>query len=188
MVARLCVRCVVTVLGSILMIGCLCGECSEALANKELVATVFEVVESGDLDRLDEYIANDYVRHCQATPDVEVASLAAFKEFLVSERETVPNPKLVHHRLVAEDDLVAFWATYSGAEVDLFFIHHGRRYGIECKFSETPKTTRSMNQAIESLNLAHLWIIYPGEYAYPLSKRISVWPTKNILTLPEQLR
>jgi len=31
-----------------------------------------------------------------------------------------------------------FWATHSGAEVDLFFIHHGRRYGIECKFSETP--------------------------------------------------
>jgi hypothetical protein len=81
-----------------------------------------------------------------------------------------------------------FWATHSGAEVDLFFIHHGRRYGIECKFSETPKTTRSMNQAIESLNLTHLWIIYPGEHAYPLSKQISVWPLKNIPTLPEQLR
>ena len=80
-----------------------------------------------------------------------------------------------------------FWATHSGAEVDLFFIHHGRRYGIECKFSETPKTTRSMNQAIESLNIAHLWIIYPGEHAYPLSKQISAWPIKNILTLPEQL-
>lgn len=80
-----------------------------------------------------------------------------------------------------------FWATHSGAEVDLFFLHHGRRYGIECKFSETPKTTRSMNQAIESLNLAHLWIIYPGEHAYPLSKQISAWPMKNILTLPEQL-
>ena len=81
-----------------------------------------------------------------------------------------------------------FWATHSGAEVDLFFIHHGRRYGIECKFSETPKATRSMNQAIESLNLAHLWIIYPGEHAYPLSGQISAWPIKNILTVPEQLR
>jgi len=81
-----------------------------------------------------------------------------------------------------------FWATHSGAEVDLFFIHRGRRYGIECKFSETPKKTRSMSQAIESLNLAHLWVIYPGEYAYPLSKQISVWPMKNLLTLPDQLR
>jgi len=82
---------------------------------------------------------------------------------------------------------VFFWATHSGAEVDLFFIHRGQRYGIECKFSETPKTTRSMKQAMESLNLAHLWIIYPGEHAYPISKQISVWPIKNIPALPEQL-
>jgi predicted AAA+ superfamily ATPase len=81
-----------------------------------------------------------------------------------------------------------FWATHSGAEVDLFFIHNGRRYGIECKFSETPKTTRSMNQAIESLNLDHVWIIYPGEHAYPLSNQISVWPLQNILRVTEQLQ
>jgi hypothetical protein len=81
-----------------------------------------------------------------------------------------------------------FWATHSGAEVDLFFIYHGRRYGIECKFSETPKITKSMNQALESLNLTHLWVIYPGEHPYPLSKQISVWPMKNIVTLPKQLR
>ena len=81
-----------------------------------------------------------------------------------------------------------FWATHSGAEVDLFFIHHGRRYGIECKFSETPKITKSMNQALESLKLTHLWVIYPGEHPYPLSKQISVWPMKNIVTLPKQLR
>jgi hypothetical protein len=81
-----------------------------------------------------------------------------------------------------------FWATHSGAEVDLFFIHHGRRYGIECKFSETPKITKSMNQALESLGLAHLWVIYPGEHSYPLSKQISVWSMRDLLTLPRQLR
>ena len=42
--------------------------------------------------------------------------------------------------------------------------------------------------ALESLNLAHLWIVYPGEHAYPLTKTISVWPIRKILTLPEQLR
>jgi hypothetical protein len=81
-----------------------------------------------------------------------------------------------------------FWATHSGAEIDLFFIFHGRRYGIECKFSEAPKITKSMNQALESLNLAHLWIIHPGEHPYPLSEQISVWPMKDIAALPKQLR
>jgi predicted AAA+ superfamily ATPase len=81
-----------------------------------------------------------------------------------------------------------FWATHSGAEVDLFFLLHGRRYGIECKFSEAPKVTKSMNQAIETLNLAHLWIIHPGEHPYPLSERISVWPMREIANLPKQLR
>jgi hypothetical protein len=81
-----------------------------------------------------------------------------------------------------------FWATHTGAEVDLFFISRGRRYGVECKFSETPKITKSMNQALESLNLAHLWIIYPGEHSYNLSKKISVWPLKDIASLPIQLR
>ena len=81
-----------------------------------------------------------------------------------------------------------FWATHTGAEVDLFFLSHGRRYGIECKFRETPKITKSMNQALESLNLAHLWVVYPGEHPYPLSKQISVWPLKDIAFLHKQLR
>jgi hypothetical protein len=81
-----------------------------------------------------------------------------------------------------------FWATHTGAEVDLFFISHGRRYGVECEFSETPKITKSMNQALESLSLAHLWIIYPGEHPYPLSERISVWPLEDLASLPNQVR
>jgi steroid delta-isomerase-like uncharacterized protein len=116
MVARVFLRCLVTVAGSILMIGCLCGECDNVTVNKELVAEVFEIVEAGDLDRLDEYIADDYVRHCQATPDIEVTSLEELKGFLLNDRETVPNPKITVTRLIAEDDLVAFWATYSGIQ------------------------------------------------------------------------
>jgi uncharacterized protein len=80
-----------------------------------------------------------------------------------------------------------FWSTHSGAEVDLFFIHRGLRYGVECKFSEAPKITKSMIQAVESLNLSHLWVVYPGEHFYPLSNKISTWPMKNLVSLPEEL-
>jgi uncharacterized protein len=78
---------------------------------------------------------------------------------------------------------VYFWATHSGAELDLFFLFSGRRYGIECKFSESPRMTKSMHQAIESLGLDHLWIIYPGRDAYPLSDRASTWPLRDIAAL-----
>ena len=46
-----------------------------------------------------------------------------------------------------------FWATYGGAELDLLFIHRGRRHGIEFKFSDVPGVTRSMRSAMETLKL-----------------------------------
>ena len=107
----------VVVIGSLsVLLGCVCEPCDVGMRNKELVAEVFAVIEAGDLDRLDQLIAADYVRHCQATPAFNVTSLEGLKEFLISELETVSDPKMVLHRMVAEDDLVAFWATYSGIQ------------------------------------------------------------------------
>ena len=73
-----------------------------------------------------------------------------------------------------------FWATQSGAELDLFFMHNGKRYGIEVKFNEAPKKTKSMLIALEYLNLEHLWVIYPGKHIYLINKRITVYPLRNI--------
>ncbi|MCU0601007.1 MAG: ATP-binding protein, partial [Desulfobacterales bacterium] len=67
-----------------------------------------------------------------------------------------------------------FWATHSGAELDCFFMHQGKRYGIEVKFSESPAITKSIKAAMATLGLDHLWIIYPGEHSYPIEKNISV--------------
>ncbi len=109
-------------LGSVVLValvaasGCVCEPCDQGKKNKELVAEVFAVIEAGDIDKLDQYIAADYVRHCQATPDVDVTSLEGLKEFLKGDLETVSDPKMVIHRMLAEDDLVAFWATYSGIQ------------------------------------------------------------------------
>jgi len=55
-----------------------------------------------------------------------------------------------------------FWGTHGGSELDLFFLHRGRRYGVEMKFVEAPTATRSMVIALEDLRLDHLWVIYPG--------------------------
>ena len=78
---------------------------------------------------------------------------------------------------------VYFWSTYSGAELDLFFLHKGRRYGVEFKYSEAPFVSKSMRSSIETLKLNHLWIVYPGKMEYPVDKKITVHSLKNVANL-----
>jgi hypothetical protein len=80
-----------------------------------------------------------------------------------------------------------FWATQNGAELDLLFFHRGRRYGVEVKFNEAPKTTRSQHIALSDLGLEHLWVVYPGQHRYPAHERITVWPVRELVELPGQL-
>jgi predicted AAA+ superfamily ATPase len=81
-----------------------------------------------------------------------------------------------------------FWATHSGAELDLFFIHGGQRFGIEIKFNESPQITRSMHIAAKDLDLHHLWIIYPGQHAYPVDERITVYPLEAVPALADHFQ
>jgi predicted AAA+ superfamily ATPase len=67
-----------------------------------------------------------------------------------------------------------FWATYAHAELDLFFIRNGKRYGLEFKMNEAPSKTKSMDIALESLKLDKLLIVYPGETSWPVNDRITV--------------
>lgn len=80
-----------------------------------------------------------------------------------------------------------FWATQSGAELDLFFTQRGRRFGVEAKFSEAPSVTKSMQSAIDALDLHHLWIVHPGPHSYPVSDRISALALPDIASLPGQI-
>jgi predicted AAA+ superfamily ATPase len=67
-----------------------------------------------------------------------------------------------------------FWQTHAGAELDLLVLVHGKRYGIEFKYADAPGRSRSMHSAIKSLDLQHLWIVYPGRDEYALEKDITV--------------
>jgi predicted AAA+ superfamily ATPase len=80
-----------------------------------------------------------------------------------------------------------FWATHGAAELDLLFFANGKRYGIEVKFREAPEVTRSMQIALQDLELEHLWVIYPGEHSYLASERITVWPLSNLEKLSTNL-
>ena len=78
---------------------------------------------------------------------------------------------LIHGAEAAE---CYFWATHSGAELDLLIVRGTRTHGFEFKYSSAPKATRSMHVALDELGLDGITIVYPGTEAYPLSDRIRV--------------
>jgi uncharacterized protein len=75
---------------------------------------------------------------------------------------------------------LAFWATHTGAEVDLFWQEQGRNWAVKFKYADAPRLTRSMSVASQDLELAHLWVVYPGDRGYPLAEGISTLPLAAI--------
>ena len=73
-----------------------------------------------------------------------------------------------------------FWATHTGAEVDLFWQEHGKPWAVEVKYADAPRLSRSMAVAVADLDLAHLWVVYPGDRAYPLAEKVSTLPLAEI--------
>lgn len=82
---------------------------------------------------------------------------------------------------------VYFWGAHTGAELDLLLMHGGRRYGVEVKFSEAPKITRSMRTAIDDLKLQRLIVVAPGERSYPVDKKIDVVTIGELATLRDRI-
>jgi len=73
-----------------------------------------------------------------------------------------------------------FWATQSGAELDLLVLVGGKRYGIEVKYGDAPGITKSMRIALSDLGLRRLLVVYPGDRPYNLDKQVAVVPLGQI--------
>lgn len=87
----------------------------------------------------------------------------------------------VCRHLDKQDSELYFWNTHGGAELDLFWQNKGANWGVEFKYEDAPRLTRSMQIAMDDLQLSKLWVIYPGKKEYPLAKNISVLPLKMII-------
>lgn len=108
---------------------------------------------------------------------------------LASEREIGSHPKVgaswegyaIEEVLrVVRPGSAHFWATHTGAELDLLMLVGGRRYGVEVKYQDAPRLTRSMRIALEDLRLRHLTVLYPGDTRYQLDRRVSVVPLAEL--------
>ncbi|MGH8522758.1 MAG: ATP-binding protein [Gammaproteobacteria bacterium] len=75
---------------------------------------------------------------------------------------------------------LAFWSTHAGAEVDLFWQEHGKNWAAEIKYADAPRLTPSMSSAFQDLELEHLWVLYPGDRAYPLAAKITTLPISRL--------
>lgn len=107
-----------------------------------------------------------------------------------SELDLVTNPKLgaswegyvIDESIKAvQPDAAYFWATHSGAELDLLLHKDGKLWGLECKRMDAPQLTPSMKIALSDLDLAHLFVVYPGTRQYTLGEKITVVPLKEIM-------
>jgi predicted AAA+ superfamily ATPase len=77
-------------------------------------------------------------------------------------------------------DEAYYWATHGGAELDLLLLKDGRRIGVECKRVDAPRLTPSMRLALEDLELDRLFVIYPGNLAYPIADKVMALPLVTI--------
>ena len=73
-----------------------------------------------------------------------------------------------------------FWRTHTGAELDLVWRAHGALWGMEFKYQDAPRMTRSIRAVMRDLPLRHLWIVYPGPDRYRLDKAVTVLPVAEI--------
>jgi predicted AAA+ superfamily ATPase len=108
---------------------------------------------------------------------------------LRSERDVLSHPKagaswegyaLEEVLRAVQPDAAHFWATHTGAELDLLLFKAGRRFGVEVKLQDAPRMTPSMRIAIEDLALDRLTVIYPGNARYDLMERVAVVPLAEL--------
>ena len=86
-------------------------------------------------------------------------------------------------KLSIEPDDAYFWATHSGAELDLLVFVDGHPYGFEVKRTTAPKITPSMKNSLNDLSLKKLFVIHAGEHEFDLNENIRAIPSHQIQSL-----
>ncbi|MBM4363293.1 MAG: ATP-binding protein [Deltaproteobacteria bacterium] len=93
----------------------------------------------------------------------------------------------VARHLRAAPDECFFWATHTGAELDLLVARGGRRVGFEVKHTTAPALSRSMQIAVDDLGLDRLDVIHRGAHTFPLGGRVRAVAAARLLEDVEAL-
>jgi predicted ester cyclase len=120
--------------------------------HKDLVLGAVQALNDRDLERLDELMTPDFVRHSQAVQGVEVDSLEVFKRLVEADWIAFPDSRMHIRLLVAEEDLVAVYGSVTGTQDGPMgpFAASGKR--MELDFGGVFR--------VEEGKLAELWITW----------------------------
>ena len=84
-------------------------------------------------------------------------------------------------RLGARPDQCYFWATHTGAELDLLVVDGRKRFGFEIKRTTAPAITPSMKSALADLGLTRLDVIHAGGDSFPLAPLVRAVAARRLL-------
>lgn len=88
----------------------------------------------------------------------------------------------------ARNDECYFWATHTGAELDLFVIRGRQRLGFEVKRTSAPRITPSMRNALADLKLQHLDVIHAGDVTFQMDAKIRAVALSRLIDDLQPLR
>jgi predicted ester cyclase len=98
------------------VVGCNRSAMQQAMENRQVFLRSIDAINSKNFEALNDLGKPDFVRHCQATPDVKVNSLEDFKRYLSQDSATFPDSRMTIDHVVAEGNFVAFHGTYVGTQ------------------------------------------------------------------------
>ena len=84
--------------------------------------------------------------------------------------------------LRAEPEECFFWATHTGAELDMLVVRGGERRAFEIKRTSSPRVTPSMRSALEDLRLDRIDVIHAGDRTFDLARGIRAVALSRLLT------
>lgn len=87
---------------------------------KTLVSRLESAMNRRALDELDAILTPDFVRLCEATPDVVVRDRDGFKQFLTGFDTGFPDNVQTFTHVAADGDLIGVYATYEGTHTGPF--------------------------------------------------------------------
>ncbi|MFQ6105399.1 MAG: ester cyclase [Candidatus Glassbacteria bacterium] len=151
-----------------LFIGCSLSPTVQLEKNKEVIRQLIEAINTRNYDLLDEIVAPDFVRHCQATPDVHVKSRDELKQFLQQDLEVFPDSRISMEMIIAEGDMIAGYFMFSGTQEGAIGPFPATGKKAEVKYLSILR--------LEAGKIAEMWVEWDN---LAILSQLGHWPPKE---------